>query len=138
MGDNENKVCLVDDDAEMRAATAQWLELSGYKVQSFHNAPTALNHLTSEFDGVVVSDIRMPKMDGMVFLSRLHALDSDIPVVLLTAHGDVQMAVEAMQKGAYDFIEKPFEPERLLDVVQRAGEKRRLIMENRELRSRLA
>ena len=138
MDSNENKVCLVDDDAEMRAATAQWLELSGYEVQSFSDAPTALNQLTSEFDGVVVSDIRMPKMDGMVFLSRLHALDSDIPVVLLTAHGDVQMAVDAMQKGAYDFIEKPFEPERLLDVVQRAGEKRRLIMENRELRCRLA
>ncbi|MCD6580956.1 MAG: sigma-54-dependent Fis family transcriptional regulator, partial [Desulfuromusa sp.] len=138
MDGNENKICLVDDDAEMRAATAQWLELSGYRVQSFPDAPTALNQLTSEFDGVVVSDIRMPKMDGMAFLSRLHALDSDIPVVLLTAHGDVQMAVDAMQKGAYDFIEKPFEPERLLDVVQRAGEKRRLIMENRELRCRLA
>lgn len=138
MDGNENKICLVDDDAEMRVATAQWLELSGYRVQSFPDAPTALNLLTSEFDGVVVSDIRMPKMDGMAFLSHLHALDSDIPVVLLTAHGDVQMAVDAMQKGAYDFIEKPFDPERLLDVVQRAGEKRRLVMENRELRCRLA
>ncbi|MEA3543742.1 MAG: sigma-54 dependent transcriptional regulator [Thermodesulfobacteriota bacterium] len=137
MTDGSNSVCLVDDDEEMRAATAQWLELSGYKVQSFPDAPTALNQLTREFDGVVVSDIRMPKMDGMVFLSRLHVLDVDIPVVLLTAHGDVQMAVDAMQKGAYDFIEKPYDPERLLDVVQRAGEKRRLIMENRELRCRL-
>ena len=97
MGNNENSVCLVDDDADMRAATAQWLELSGYKVQSFPDAPTALNQLTSDFCGVVVSDIRMPRMDGMVFLSRLHVLDSDIPVVLLTAHGDVQMAVDAMQ-----------------------------------------
>ena len=138
MTDGHNQVYLVDDDAEMRAATAQWLELSGYGVKSFPDAPTALNQLTSEFDGVVVSDIRMPKMDGMVFLSRLHSLDPDIPVVLLTAHGDVQMAVDAMQKGAYDFIEKPFEPEHLLDVVQRAGEKRRLVMENRELRRRLS
>ncbi|MDX2479464.1 MAG: sigma-54 dependent transcriptional regulator [Desulfuromusa sp.] len=138
MTDGDNNVCLVDDDAEMRAATAQWLELSGYKVQSYSDAPSALNYLTSEFDGVVVSDIRMPKMDGMVFLSRLYALDSDIPVVLLTAHGDVQMAVGAMQKGAYDFIEKPFDPEPLLDIVQRACEKRRLVMENRDLRCRLA
>ncbi len=138
MTDGHNQVYLVDDDAEMRAATAQWLELSGYGIKSFPDAPTALNQLTSEFDGVVVSDIRMPKMDGMVFLSRLHNLDPDIPVVLLTAHGDVQMAVDAMQKGAYDFIEKPFEPEHLLDVVQRAGEKRRLVMENRELRRRLS
>ncbi len=138
MTDGHNQVYLVDDDAEMRAATAQWLELSGYEVESFPDAPTALNQLTREFDGVVVSDIRMPKMDGMVFLSRLHNLDPDLPVVLLTAHGDVQMAVDAMQKGAYDFIEKPFEPEHLLDVVQRAGEKRRLVMENRELRRRLS
>ncbi len=138
MTDGHNQVYLVDDDAEMRAATAQWLELSGYEVKSFPDAPTALDQLSSDFDGVVVSDIRMPKMDGMVFLSSLHNLDPDIPVVLLTAHGDVQMAVDAMQKGAYDFIEKPFEPEHLLDVVQRAGEKRRLIMENRELRRRLS
>lgn len=138
MGDKENQIYLIDDDGEMRAATAQWLELSGYKVQSFPDAPSALNQLTDKFDGVVVSDIRMPRMDGMAFLSRLHALDSDIPVVLLTAHGAVQMAVEAMRQGAYDFIEKPFEPERLLDVVQRACEKRRLIMENRELHCRLA
>ncbi|MEA3361937.1 MAG: sigma-54 dependent transcriptional regulator [Thermodesulfobacteriota bacterium] len=137
MTDGHNHVYLVDDDAEMRAATAQWLELSGYQVKSFPDAPTALTQLTSEFNGVVVSDIRMPKMDGMVFLSHLHRLDPDIPVVLLTAHGDVQMAVDAMQRGAYDFIEKPFEPEHLLDVVLRACEKRRLIMENRDLRRRL-
>ena len=138
MIDGKNKVYLVDDDDEMRSATVQWLELSGYNVQSFADAPTALAQLTNRFDGVVVSDIRMPKMDGMVFLSRLYALDSDLPVVLLTAHGDVQMAVDAMQKGAYDFIEKPFDPEYLLDIVQRACEKRRLVMENRELRRRLA
>ncbi|WP_321390397.1 sigma-54 dependent transcriptional regulator [uncultured Desulfuromusa sp.] len=138
MTEGENKVYLVDDDAEMRAATAQWLELSGCHVQSFTDAPTALIQLSNKFDGVVVSDIRMPKMDGMTFLSRLYALDSDIPVVLLTAHGDVQMAVDAMQKGAYDFIEKPFDPEYLLDIVRRACEKRRLVMENRELRRRLA
>jgi len=138
MGDNENNVCLIDDDAEMRAATAQWLELSGYRIQCFPDALSALQQLTSSFDGVVVSDIRMPKMDGLELLSHLHQLDADIPVVLLTAHGDVQMAVDAMQKGAYDFIEKPYDPEGLLDVVQRAGEKRRLIMENRKLRNRLA
>lgn len=138
MAAGENKVYLVDDDDEMRTATAQWLELSGYSVESFADAPTALLQLTSKFAGVVVSDIKMPKMDGMAFFARLYALDSDIPVILLTAHGDVQMAVDAMQKGAYDFIEKPFDPEYLLDIVQRACEKRRLVMENRDLRRRLA
>ncbi|SEA06265.1 two-component system, NtrC family, C4-dicarboxylate transport response regulator DctD [Desulfuromusa kysingii] len=138
MTEGENRVYLVDDDVEMRTATAQWLELSGCDVQSFADAPTALAELSSTFSGVVVSDIRMPKMDGMTFLTRLYALDSDIPVILLTAHGDVQMAVDAMQKGAYDFIEKPFDPEYLLDIVRRACEKRRLVMENHELRRRLA
>jgi len=133
-----SKVYLVDDDADMRASTAQWLELAGYEVRVFVDAPSALAEIDGDLDGVVVSDVRMPKMDGMAFLVRLNALDRDLPVVLVTAHGDVQMAVEAMRQGAYDFIEKPFEPERLLDILQRAGEKRRLVLENRELRRRLA
>jgi two-component system C4-dicarboxylate transport response regulator DctD len=122
----------------MRAATRQRLELAGYQVQAYAEAPAALEQIGGDLDGVVVSDVKMPKMDGMTFLAHLNQLDRDIPVVLVTAHGDVQMAVEAMRQGAYDFIEKPFEPERLLDVIQRACEKRRLVMENRELRRRLA
>lgn len=129
---------MVDDDAEMREATGLWLELSGYQVRSFADAGSALEQLTRDFHGVVVSDVRMPRMDGMEFLACLNEIDSDIPVVLVSAHGDVQMAVDAMRRGAYDFIEKPFEPERLLDVVQRASEKRRLVRENRELRKKLA
>lgn len=137
MTDTQERVIVLDDDREMRTAMVQWLELCDYRVESFAEAPAALEELGVDFSGVVVSDVRMPKMDGMEFLARLNALDPDIPVVLVTAHGDVQMAVEAMQRGAYDFIEKPFEPERLLDVVQRAGEKRRLVLENRSLRRRL-
>ncbi|MBW2690080.1 MAG: sigma-54-dependent Fis family transcriptional regulator [Deltaproteobacteria bacterium] len=133
-----SKVYLIDDDAEMRAATAQWLELAGYDVITYANAPTALAQLHSEIEGIVVTDVRMPKMDGMEFLARLNAVDKELPVILITAHGDVQMAVEAMRQGAYDFIEKPFAPERLLDVIQRASEMRRLVMENRDLRRRLS
>ncbi|TYO95785.1 two-component system C4-dicarboxylate transport response regulator DctD [Geothermobacter ehrlichii] len=138
MTKNSGKVFLIDDDADMRASTAQWLELAGYQVRVFVDAPSALAEIDAGLDGVVVTDVRMPKMDGMAFLARLTELDRDLPVILVTAHGDVQMAVEAMRRGAYDFIEKPFEPERLLDIIQRAGEKRRLVLENRELRRRLA
>ncbi|PLX90544.1 MAG: DNA-binding response regulator [Desulfuromonas sp.] len=138
MTEKWGNVYLVDDDADMRAATGQWLELAGYQVQMFAEAPLALERIGADLEGVVVSDVRMPKMDGMTFLHHLNDLDRDLPVVLVTAHGDVQMAVEAMRKGAYDFIEKPYEPERLLDVIQRACEKRRLVMENRDLRRRLA
>ncbi|HKJ05510.1 MAG TPA: sigma-54 dependent transcriptional regulator [Geopsychrobacteraceae bacterium] len=138
MTEISGKVWLVDDDVDMRAATTQWLELAGYQVRPYQDAPAALEQISDSLDGVVVSDVKMPKMDGMTFLQRLNELDRDIPVVLVTAHGDVQMAVAAMRQGAYDFIEKPFEPERLLDVIQRACEKRRLVMENRDLRRQLA
>ena len=137
MTEKSGKVFLVDDDADLRAATAQWLELAGYQVENFADAFAALARLDAGMDGVVISDVRMPKMDGMDFLTRINALDRDLPVVLITAHGDVQMAVKAMRQGAYDFLEKPFEPERLLDIIQRASEKRRLVLENRELRRRL-
>lgn len=131
------KIYLVDDDADLRAATAQWLELADYQVETFSDAPSALARINPQMAAVVISDVKMPKMDGMEFLTRLTALDRDLPVVLITAHGDVQMAVKAIRQGAYDFIEKPFEPERLLDVVQRASEKRRLVLENRDLRRQL-
>ncbi|CCQ73178.1 sigma-54 dependent transcriptional regulator [Magnetospira sp. QH-2] len=131
-------VVLIDDDESMRAATAQWLELAGYHVIEFPGGDLALGHLEPDFGGVVVSDVKMPRMDGMELLERIHQRDPDLPVVLVTAHGDVPMAVEAIRKGAYDFIEKPFEPDRLLDVIQRACEKRRLVLENRFLRQKLA
>ncbi len=132
-----NQVILVDDDAEMRIATSQWLELSGCDVTVFSDAPSALENVGADYPGVIVSDVRMPKMDGMEFLKCLSCIDSDIPVILVSAHGDVQMAVDAMRSGAYDFIEKPFDPERLLEIVQRSLDKRRLIIENRELRRQL-
>ena len=133
----EKHLFLVDDDNEMRAAIAQWMELSDYTVHSFSEARSALEQLTKDFPGVVVTDVRMPQMDGMEFLASINAFDADIPVVLITAHGDVEVAVRAMRAGAYDFIEKPFEPERLLEVVIRASEKRQLVMENRALRQKL-
>ncbi len=133
-----SKIYLVDDDADLRAATAQWLELADYQVETFSDAPSALARIRPDMSAVVISDVKMPKMDGMEFLARLTALDKDLPVVLITAHGDVQMAVKAIRQGAYEFIEKPFEPERLLDVLQRASEKRRLVLENRDLRRRLS
>jgi two-component system C4-dicarboxylate transport response regulator DctD len=133
-----SKVFLVDDDKDLRDATRQWLELSGYEVDAFSDAPAALASLKADMDVVIVTDVKMPQMDGMAFLQRLTALDRDLPVVLISAHGDVQMAVEAMRQGAYDFIEKPFAPEQLLDLLLRASEKRRLVIENRALRHQLS
>jgi len=77
-------------------------------------------------------------MDGMELLRRIHSIDANLPVILITGHGDVQMAVEAMRIGAFDFIEKPFDPERLADLVRRAGQTRRLMLDNRTLRRELS
>ena len=130
-------IFIIDDDRSMRQSTRQWLELAGYRVRDFHRARKVLEIVEAEMNAVVISDLKMPQMDGISFQKALAGIDSDIPVILITAHGDISTAVEAIQNGAYDFLEKPFEPERILDSVQRAAEKRRLIMENRELKRQL-
>lgn len=128
-----NSVIVVDDEASIRTAVEQWLSLSGFSVQLFARAEECLAHLPAHFPGVIVSDVRMPGIDGLQLLERLQAQDPDLPVILLTGHGDVPMAVEAMRSGAYDFLEKPFTPQTLLGSLRRALEKRQLVLENRRL-----
>lgn len=128
-----NSVIVVDDEAPIREAVEQWLTLAGFNVQVYSRAEDCLAQLPEHFPGVILSDVRMPGMGGLELLERLQALDAGLPVILLTGHGDVPMAVEAMRDGAYDFLEKPFAPETLLNNLRRALEKRRLILENRHL-----
>ncbi|MCA1987535.1 MAG: sigma-54 dependent transcriptional regulator [Desulfarculus sp.] len=127
-------VFFIDDEKAIRDSLRQGLELAGLTCQDFDRAQKALDLLTPDFPGIVLSDVKMPGMDGLELQRAVHQLDPDLPVVLVTAHGDINMAVEAIRAGAYDFIEKPFEPERILDLVHRALEKRRLVLENRQLR----
>jgi two-component system C4-dicarboxylate transport response regulator DctD len=129
------RVLLVDDEEELRRSTAQALELFGLEVQTFASADHVLELSGFGFDGVVVSDIRMPGVDGMTLLQRIRELDAEIPVILVTGHGDVQLAVKAMREGAYDFLEKPFTPQHLAGVIRRALDRRGLVMENRRLRA---
>jgi two-component system, NtrC family, C4-dicarboxylate transport response regulator DctD len=128
------EIVLVDDDAELRRATRQTLELAGYAVRDFPGAPQALSDLAAGQPCVVVTDIRMAGMDGLELFARIRALDPDLPVLLITGHGDIDMAVKALHDGAYDFIAKPFPADRLVQSVARAAEKRRLVLENRRLR----
>lgn len=130
-------VLLVDDQADMRASIAQFFGLAGYEVIECARATEALPHITKNFGGIILSDIKMPDMDGHALLAHCQSIDTKLPVILITGHGDVPMAVAAMQAGAYDFIEKPFDPDMLVDVVARACEKRELVMENRRLRHSL-
>ena len=132
------QVMLIDDEEHIRVAASQALDLAGYGVQAFERADRALAVLDADWPGAIVSDIRMPGIDGLQFLQHARAIDHDLPVILITGHGDVSMAVEAMRAGAYDFIEKPFAVEDLVDTVARALEKRTLTIENRRLKNELA
>jgi two-component system C4-dicarboxylate transport response regulator DctD len=127
------EVIFVDDDEDLRAAHVQGLELAGFKVRPFGSAVAALAAVSQDFQGAVVTDVRMPGMDGLELFRRVQALDPDIPVLLITGHGDVGMAVEALQQGAYDFVAKPFAMERLLGALRRGLEKRALVLDNRRL-----
>jgi two-component system, NtrC family, C4-dicarboxylate transport response regulator DctD len=127
-------VLLIDDDRQLLRATAQTLELADIAVIPLGSASEALAQLDRDFEGIVVSDIRMPGMDGLQLFERVRALDPEIPVVLITGHGDIPTAVKAIQDGVYDFIAKPSPSERLVQCVRRAAEKRALVLENRRLR----
>jgi len=128
-----NSVMVVDDESSIRSAVEQWLSLSGFEVQLFSRADECLAQLPKHFPGVILSDVRMPGMTGLELLAEVQRRDADLPVILLTGHGDVPMAVDAMRDGAYDFLEKPFSPETLLGSLRRALDKRRLVLENRAL-----
>ncbi|MFC5300366.1 sigma-54-dependent transcriptional regulator [Azospira restricta] len=130
-------VFLVEDDPDVRRGCEQTLAIAGLPVRAFADAEGALAAFARELPGVVVSDVRLPGRDGLALLRELRQRDRELPVVLVTGHGDVAMAVQAMREGAHDFIEKPFAAERLTKVVQQALEKRALLLENRRLRERL-
>ena len=131
-------VLFIDDEPDLRLANEQSLQLAGFRVGLCETAEKALNQIPPDWPGVLVCDIRLPGMDGLEFLHAVQALDADLPVILITGHGDISMAVDAMQKGAYDFIEKPFSTDRLVDSTRRALDTRRLTLENRKLRHELS
>ena len=135
MQSSVNQVAFIDDDEDLRHANVQTLKLAGLEVQAFASAESALPVLTADFRGAVVSDIRMPGMDGRQLFHRLRERDIDLPIILITGHADVSEAVDAMHDGVYDFVAKPYAPERLVSSVRRALEKRRLVLENRDLRT---
>ena len=131
------KIAIVDDEKDMRQSISQWLALSGFETETFESAEEALKVIGADYPGVVVSDIRMPGIDGMQFLKKLMGLDSALPVIMITGHGDVPMAVEAMRIGAFDFLEKPFNPDRMTELAKRATNARRLTLDGRALRREL-
>ncbi|MFY7856797.1 MAG: sigma-54-dependent transcriptional regulator [Rubrivivax sp.] len=131
------EVLYVEDDPQVRASLVQTLELAGVSVRAHESAEAVLHALHSAHRAVLVTDVRLPGMDGLALLERALKVDPTLPVVLVTGHGDVAMAVRAMQLGAYDFIEKPFSAERFMDTVRRAMERRMLRAAVDDLREQL-
>lgn len=134
---NGLRVLVVEDDPDVLLGCEQALQLEGIATAGVDSAEKALDMIRTELPGAIISDVRLPGRDGMALLREALALDGELPVVLITGHGDVSLAVQAMKAGAYDFIEKPFSPEYLVDVTRRALEKRALTREVRELRHQL-
>jgi DNA-binding NtrC family response regulator len=132
------RVALVEDDEAFRSSAVRSLQLAGYEVVAFDSAEAAIQGLAHSPVDVVVTDLRLPAGDGLFMLEATKQLDPDVPVVLMTGHGDIPTAIQAIRAGASDFLEKPFGREKLLAVVARAVDQYRLVLENRQLKSRLA
>ena len=131
---NEPVILFIDDEEHIRAANRQTLDLAGFVVETFEMAELALPKIDDDFHGVVISDIRLPRMSGTELLAKVQEIDPDLPLILISGHADIELAVGSIRDGAYDFIEKPFSADRLVDTVRRALEKRTLTLENRQLR----
>jgi two-component system C4-dicarboxylate transport response regulator DctD len=131
---SELRVLLVEDDPHMQLGCVQALQLADVRVDAVASSEEALQRIQAGFAGVVVTDMRLPRADGLSLVQRCREIDAELPVIMITGHGDVSLAVEVMRSGAYDFIQKPFAPEVLVAVVRRALEKRALTLEVNALR----
>jgi two-component system, NtrC family, response regulator HydG len=130
-------ILVVEDDAENRAAMVKVLEGAEYKVLETDNGQQALDLINEDEIDILVTDLRLPIMDGVELLKRAKAVEQDIEVIMITGHGTVEIAVEAIKEGAYDFITKPVKKAQLLRAIEKAAEKQYLSRENRELRQQL-
>lgn len=128
------RVAIVDDEADVRQALCELLALEQFVPIEFADANQALQQVNADFPGVVITDLRMPGIDGTGLFNRLSRLDPELPVIVISGHGDIATAVDLVRRGAYDFLAKPFDAERLIATVRRALDKRALTLENRTLR----
>jgi two-component system response regulator AtoC len=127
-------VCVIDDQAMMRDSLADTLRSQDHSVYSFENAHDALTDIRQRSFDVVITDLRLPGMDGVELLREMRRLGLDAPVILMTAYASVPTAVEAMKLGAFDYVQKPFNPEEVGILIERAVRERQLLRENEVMR----
>jgi two-component system C4-dicarboxylate transport response regulator DctD len=130
----DTDIILIDDDANVLDACREVLELEDLRVAAHGSVKSALAGLRADTTAVVVSDVRMPDNDGFDLVAAVRKIDSEIPIILMSGHGDIPMALRALRDGAWDFLEKPADPLHLIETVRRAREHRHLVLENRQLR----
>jgi DNA-binding NtrC family response regulator len=131
-------ILVIDDKESMRTMLSQTLSEEGYQVESAESGKKGLDLARVRNFDLIISDLKMPDMDGLQVLNGLKEIDQDLSVIIMTAYGTVETAVAAMKNGAHDFITKPFDPDHLAVLIERALENRRLIAENSLLREELA
>ena len=131
---SQASIILVEDDKELRESLSEILELNGFRVNAFPSADKALPCISYGCDATIVSDIRMPNMDGVTFLEHIRQIDEEIPVILISGHADIETALQCIKLGAFDFVEKPLRPEHLIGLVTKASQHRQLTLENRRLK----
>ena len=132
------QVLVIDDEQSVRQSFCQTLSLEGYEGLDFEHPMDALALCNQKWMGVIVCDLRMPKMDGLSVLEAVQAIDPEIPIILFSAHADIAIAIKAIRSGAYEFLEKTDDPQKQMDTINRAWQKRQLVLENRALRISLA
>ena len=134
----EAAIYLVDDDTDFREATAEFLESEGFATRAFDSGARMLERLDPEWDGLILCDVRMQGMDGFAVLKAARAAAAKVPYIMMTGHGEIRMAITAIWGGAYDFLEKPMQPDMLLGLVRRTLNARKMVIENMRLRRRVA
>lgn len=132
------KILLVDDEASIRMALKEILEYEGHIVIESPDALAAIKAVGQETFDLIISDIKMPKMDGLEFLSKVKELGIDAPIVMITGHGTIDTAVESIKKGAFDFIQKPLDLNRILVTVRNATQSAQMVRETKSLKKKVA
>jgi DNA-binding NtrC family response regulator len=133
-----SKILVIDDQKSIRNTLKDVLEYESHEVSLAENGPQGLELFESEKHEVVLCDIKMPDMDGIEVLNRIHLINPDVPVIMISGHGNIDTAVDAIKKGAYDFIEKPLDLNRLLVCIRNAVEKKELVTETRVLKKQVS
>ena len=123
-------VIVIDDEEDVRESLKQLFTLEGFEVYAMANAKEALRFISKTFQGVIISDIRMPEMDGLTFLKEVKKFNKLLPVILITGHGDIKLAVKSLKLGATDFLEKPFNPNELVSQVKVLSSQRQNVVES--------